>query len=333
MTRPRVLVAGVSHWHTPLYLDALRRNFALVGMTDPQPERVQALATALDVPTGSDTMTLVDAVRPDLVVVLGRHDTMATVAEDLIDRRIPFLIEKPGGVGLRQVERLRGRARAAGVPVVVPFVHRWGPLASSLARVGRPQRFSASYLVGPPSRYVETGNDWMLDSAAAGGGALTNLGVHFVDLFLQLTGSPIDEVRGLTSSAMHGFPVEDHATILVRTRDGAIGSIEVGYGFPSSPAKRSARFSASSPDGFVAIDGDGRATVTHPDGSTETDVLDIDSDPLFGAFVDRMAASLPSGFAGLPGLDDLVSSMTVIARAYADAAGVDYQKGGTTWAN
>jgi predicted dehydrogenase len=333
MSAPRLLLIGASHWHLPLYLEALRRRFEIVGITDRSADRARAIGEDLGVPSSDRVAELLDRTRPELAAVFSRHDDMEEVGALLANRGIPFMLEKPGALGLPALRRLRDRTRAAGVPVAVPLVHRLAPFAEALASLGRPRHFSAHYIVGPPSRYVEAGNDWMLDPEAAGGGALTNLGVHFVDLFTRLVDSPVDDVRGLIGSSMHGLGVEDAAGVLLRAANGATAVIEVGYSYPLAPAKRSARFAAASDAGFVDIDADGRVTITRSDGEVEVSLVNVDSDPLFAPFVDRLAESLSRGFDTVPGLDELVTAMTVVARAYANASGRRDDEAGETWAS
>ncbi|MDQ2662351.1 MAG: Gfo/Idh/MocA family oxidoreductase [Actinomycetota bacterium] len=333
MSKPRLLLIGASHWHVPLYVEAFRRRFEIVGVTDRQADRARSIGADLGVPAGDRVAELVDSTRPDLAAVFSRHDDMEEVGGVLADRGIPFMLEKPGAIGLPALRRLRERTRAAGVPVAVPLVHRWAPFVEPLAAPGRPVHFSASYIVGPPSRYIDVGNEWMLDPESSGGGALTNLGVHLVDLFTQLVDSPVSDVRGLVGSPLHGLGIEDTASMLLRAANGATATIEVGYGYPIAPAKRAARFAVASKGGFVAVDADGRVTTTRTDGEVEVTHASVDSDPLFAPFVDRVADSLARGFDTVPGIDDLVTAMTVVAKAYANASGRGDDEVGATWAS
>jgi predicted dehydrogenase len=82
------------------------------------------------------------------------------------------------------------------------------------------------------ARYVEWGAPWMLDPASAGGGCLRNVGLHGIDAFLHLTGEEA-QVTGVQLSARAlEQPVEDYATVLLRTASGVLGTIEVGNTFP-----------------------------------------------------------------------------------------------------
>jgi predicted dehydrogenase len=72
----------------------------------------------------------------------------------------------------------------------------------------------------------------MLDPAAAGGGCLRNLGPHGLDLFLFLIGGDAEVTGAQLSHAALGQPVEDYASVLLRSADGVLGTVEVGNTFP-----------------------------------------------------------------------------------------------------
>jgi predicted dehydrogenase len=86
------------------------------------------------------------------------------------------------------------------------------------------------------ARYPAWGTPWMLDPAIAGGGCLRNLGTHGLDCFVYLTGEGEDiDVTGCQLSwATHGKAVEDYASVLVKSKTGVLGTVEVGNNFPLS---------------------------------------------------------------------------------------------------
>jgi predicted dehydrogenase len=318
MSGPRVLVVGVSHWHAPLYLDALARRSGrldVVAVSDDDLAVAQSVARRVGAAQAVTDLRAVDTT-VDLAIILGRHDRMAASASMLIDRGIPFVLEKPGGLNLGELMAVRDRAARARVPAAVPLVHRRAPFIEVLRSVDRPRYLSASYLVGAPDRYRDAGCDWMLDPAA-GGGVLANLGPHFTDLVTWLTGEPIASVRAAGQRQLHGLAIEDHAVLLLETASGFAATIELGYVVPG----RGRHFSmtAVGDDGFMSIFPDGRVERMRTDGTVEPPfVIDVSSDPLFDDFVGQLLATLPQGFAGLPGLDDLVAAMTVVDSAYRD---------------
>jgi predicted dehydrogenase len=316
VTRAHTVVIGASHWHVPLYAAAIAEVHDVVGISDDDPERVLDLAKLWGVPIEADWRLLVELQDVELAYVFGPHDRMAQICRALIERRIPFVVEKPLGTSLDQLQEVRRAAEEARVPAAVPLIQRGGPTDRWLAKAGRPVYQRLSFIAGPPERYARNGNPWMLNPEHAGGGCLANLGPHFADLFLQRSANTTADVAARLSSALHTGMIEDHATLVLTTPDGREAIVEVGYAFPHSELKRYCSYSSAGEAGFAAIDSDGSATFTTIDGRTERAVIDVDSDPLYDPFVRQVARTLGDGFRGLPTLGELEDVMRIIWRAY-----------------
>jgi len=319
MTRAKTLVVGPSHWHTPLYADRIAAQHDVVGLSDPDASRVNHLTRLWDAPLYSSWEELL-AVHGDaeLAYVLVPHNAMREVCLALIAKRISLVVEKPAGVSLQEVTDIREAAEAAGVPIAVPLVQRGGPTDRWLARAGSSVYESVQFIAGPPDRYLTNGSPWVVEREAAGGGCMINLAPHFVDLFLCSTGAGYATVTAALSSRLHQRSIEDYASLTLTTADGCVGTIEVGYAFPGSPLKRHCSYMRIGAAGTATIWSDGSASFTSVDGATTTARIDVDSDPLYGRFVDKVAEQLEDGFADLPGIRDLEATMTVIWDAYAN---------------
>ena len=138
-----------------------------------------------------------------------------------------------------------------------------------------------------------------------------NLGPHFVDMAIRHIGHPVDIVRRM-STRLHREAVDDHATLVISTSTGREAIVEVGYAFPDSSLKRYCSFSAAGSEGFASVDTVGSALFTDNAGMTTTAILEVDSDPLYEVFVDAVADTIWTGFAGMPTLTELVATMQVI---------------------
>jgi len=321
MSRPRTIILGASHWHVPLLARAVGEEHQVVGISDENASLVQGLAETWGAPVNADWRNLVDLPDLELAYVFGPHNGMAEKCLALIERGIPFVVEKPLGTSLAELSEVRKAAEAAGVPATIPLIQRGGPTDRWLAKAGRPAYQRISFIAGPPSRYLDNGNSWMLDPAAAGGGCLVNLAPHFVDLFLQASNEPVEKVDSRLSSVLHGEAVEDHASLIITTPSGREAIVEVGYAFPGSPLKRYCSYTSAGEAGFASVSSDGSATFTALDGTTESAVLNVDSDPLYDPFVRRVAQTLEDGFRGLPTLAQLEDVMRPIWQAYDDHGG------------
>ena len=321
MTHVRTIILGASHWHVPLYAQAIGEEHNVLGVSDDDVSIVQGLADGWGAPVEADWRKLVDLPDVGLAYVFGPHDDMAEKCFALIERGIPFVVEKPLGTSLAQLSAVRNAAEAAGVPATVPLVQRGGPTDRWLAKAGRPTYQRTSFIAGPPSRYLSNANPWMLDPMKAGGGCLANLGPHFVDLFLQGCDESVAHIQSRLSSVLHDQAVEDHASLIITTPAGREAIVEVGYAFPGSPLKRYCSFTSVGEAGFASVDSDGTASFTALDGTAESDKINVDSDPLYDPFVRSVARTLDDGFRGLPTLAQLENVMRPIWRAYDDQHG------------
>jgi len=240
----RIAAIGVSHWHS-LYDSAYLRHLAaipdtkLVALQDTSATIAAQRAAELGGPAVyTDYRRMLTDVKPDFVIALGRHSSMAETALYLLDQGYPFLMEKPMGVDADEVRRVADRAAARNAFVAVPLGQRYQPF------VARARAHSAEARFGPLShiyfrlnrptsaRYVAWDAPWMLDPRDAGGGCLRNLGSHGLDLFTFLTGEDAQVTGAQISARALDRAVEDYASVLLRSASGVLGTIEVGNTFP-----------------------------------------------------------------------------------------------------
>ena len=110
MEELRIAFIGVSHWHVPLYLRALKKqNLNIVAVSDPDEEKAQKVADELDCICYTNAEILLEKEQPDFVFAFAPHNKMPELAKLLIKKNIPFTIEKPLGLSVedvREVERL-----------------------------------------------------------------------------------------------------------------------------------------------------------------------------------------------------------------------------------
>ena len=240
----RVAAIGVSHWHS-LYDSAYLVHLAgipdteLVAIQDESASVTAKRAAALGNPAVyTDYRKMLAETRPDFVIALGRPSRMAETAHHLLDQGYPFLMEKPMGVDADEVRRVADKAAARNVFVAVPLGQRYQPFTTRARQLLAQQRFGpiSHFYVRqnrPTSaRYPAWDAPWMLDPREAGGGCLRNLGPHGLDLFLFLTGEDAEVTGAQVSSRALGQPVEDYASVLLRSASGVLGTIEIGNTFP-----------------------------------------------------------------------------------------------------
>ena len=162
--------------------------------------------------------------------------------------------EKPLGRDAAESYETWQRVAATGVKHMCAFNYRFVP-AVRLARemieageIGEIRHFRGSYL----QEWGDTTDDlWRFDKAAAGSGALGDLGAHVVDLARYLVGE-IEAVSALAATFQPGRDVDDAIESVVRFAGGAVGTIEATRF--ASGRKNSFRWEINGSKGSIAFD-------------------------------------------------------------------------------
>lgn len=236
MSALRLAVIGAGHWHAARHLDSFRRaGVEVVGFCADEPV---AVARWSGVPAYGNRLELLDKAEPELVLAMPRHADAPDVLAELVERRVPFVVEKPAATRAADLLPHVVAAEAQGQFATVPFINRYGSFWSQLDRLrseGMLQDLGAArfrIVNGPPSRYLADGVPWVLDPLVSGGGAMRNLGPHAVDAFLSIAKGDIEVVGCVMTDRQHRLAVEEHAIALLRDEAGLVGVVEVGYSRP-----------------------------------------------------------------------------------------------------
>lgn len=318
-----VVLLEVSHWHTPLYLDALERltDVTVTAVSDATASRGPALAQRFGAQRYDHWKALLDSEEPDFAFAFGSHDELYAIGKLLIERRIPFAMEKPCGLSQDEVLDLQQRAKSVGLFVAVPLVWRHSELLNRLKQAAlrsnakwRTQSFR--FNAGPPGRYLTNSCSWMLDPKRSGGGCTINLAPHFIDLVQEICKENIRSVSAVMYRDPQLTAVEIGSMMTLVTDSGCICTIETGYNYPANtPEQREFSFSfstdqfyaRSSLDGLRLIDAVGQTTDLH---------MSLNSDVYYGNFVtDVLAPDRETAYKGA-GLATMHRVMRVIEAAY-----------------
>jgi predicted dehydrogenase len=128
------------------------------------------------------------------------------------------LVQKPLALSTDDARAVLECANRAGKLLFVDYSYRYletsARLRAALSGLGRPRRVRASFhnIYGP-------GKGWFYDPALSGGGALIDLGVHLLDLGLDLFRPDVVCLGRAELSFAQGQAVEDAALLQLRLDD------------------------------------------------------------------------------------------------------------------
>mgnify|MGYP005777452047 FL=1 len=306
---------GVSHWHVPLYLEAVKtEGLCVAAVSDPDPACAERVGRELGCSAYTDALELMDKEKPDFVFAFDMHCRMPALAEAIIERKIPFSIEKPLGLKMEDARHIQELAEKNHVFCAIPFIWRYSALVKELRENIKPEdfvNFSFIFTAGPPSRYEKT-SPWMLEKKLAGGGCMTNLGVHFIDMALLLSGSDSAKVLGSQFHYMNGYDVEDSAEAVCRLSSGASLVVQTGYAYPMDQEnKRDNRWNFTTKNGYYTI-GDGRLESRVYGSEAKTSFLDTDSDVYYPVYTVETLRQYMAGEKPSAGLEDMVRTRKVL---------------------
>ncbi len=203
---------------------------ALVAVADVDSERAAAVATHHGAEV-LDIEKMADRHRLDLVVVAAPPVSHPALVEPLLRGGVPVLCEKPLAVSPAAAHALADLAAHTGTPLTMAAKFRF------VADVARGRWLIGTGLLGDLLKIevsfasrVDMTSRWNADPVVSGGGVLIDNATHGVDLVRYLAGE-IVEVQAMAGRNGQTLRVEDSATLLARTAQGALAQVDVTWSF------------------------------------------------------------------------------------------------------
>lgn len=301
---------GVSHWHVPLYLRALKtQKLNIVAVCD----RNRNIAEKIQRKIGdnckvyTDTHELIESENPAFIFAFAPHNEMPSLAKEIIKRKIPFSIEKPLGITAKDVNEVKIAAEQASVFCSIPLVWRYSDLISGFKEKVNPNsivHLAFKFIAGPPSRYLES-SPWMLHSDKCGGGCMTNLGIHFIDMAMYLTESDSWKVLASSYHYTNEYDIETYATSLVKLSSGATFLLETGYAYPMDEEHRDNRWNIVTKNGYYTL-GNNRFEERIFNYPTVSTPMSTDSDDYYAIYTIESIKQYLKGEKPKAGLNELL---------------------------
>ena len=148
-----------------------------------------------------------------------------------------ILCEKPMAAVLPDAEAMAAAVARTGILYGTAFDQRHHPahrLLRDEIRAGRVGTVTAVRIVyacwlDRAWTAIPGQQNWRIDQAQAGGGALMDLAPHGLDLTDFLLGEPILDITALTQARAQDYAVDDGALLIGRTGSGVLASLHVAY--------------------------------------------------------------------------------------------------------
>lgn len=171
----------------------------------------------------------------DVVAICTPSDLHASQTLAALDGGRHVLVEKPLALTVSDAERIAARAAERGLHVSVVSQRRLEPEYAAVKRLlDRGElgtiRLATAHVHWWRDDAYYAASPWR-STAAAGGSALENQGVHNVDLLRWLAG-PVDSVTAQAATLGHDIEAEDTTVATLRFDGGALGLVSVSTATP-----------------------------------------------------------------------------------------------------
>jgi UDP-N-acetyl-2-amino-2-deoxyglucuronate dehydrogenase len=207
-----------------------RDELELIAVCDSDPETLRTVQHKHGVAGFASLAELLKEARPDVVALCtpsGLHPQQAILAARA---GCHVITEKPMATRWSDGLQMVRECDEADVHLLVVKQNRRNSTLQLLKHALEQRRFGRIYMVtlnvfwSRPQSYYDSAKwrgTWEFD-----GGALMNQASHYVDLVDWLIG-PVESVQAYVATLARNIQVEDTATVGVRWRSGALGSINV----------------------------------------------------------------------------------------------------------
>jgi len=167
----------------------------------------------------------------DVVLMATSHTELVPIALQAVQSGHHVLIEKPGGMSLKDIERLRSAVDLADVVVHVGYNHRFHPSLLKAKAIIDSNRFGG--LLWMRGRYGHGGRlgyekEWRANRSISGGGELVDQGSHLIDICRHLSGE-MELVFSETQNSFWDTDVEDNVFFALRPRTGGFAWMHASW--------------------------------------------------------------------------------------------------------
>lgn len=149
-----------------------------------------------------------------------------------------ILIEKPVGLTSAEAEEIAAFCEAQGVKLGVGFMMRFHAYHQKMKEIVQSGKIGeiVSCRAQLTCWYPEMENCWRQKWSTSGGGALTDMGVHCIDLLQYITGLTATEVTAFTGNQIFKYEVEDSASVIMRMSNGCCAYVDTAFNIPDDAA-------------------------------------------------------------------------------------------------
>jgi len=224
----KVAVVGLGRSGYSIHIARMRddKRFQVTAVTDWLPERMAEVQEELGCATYSDHKSLLEDADAEVVVVATYSDTHPAITREVLHSGRHAICEKPIADSVTAARSMLEAAKKTRKKLLVHHNHRFTPETRHLLEVVKSKRIGEVFEIRMRSFSFARRNDWQTFQKFDGG-VLNNTCPHFLDIGLQLLGSPVADIFCDLKLISDVGDAEDHVKVVLRGENGRVYDMEV----------------------------------------------------------------------------------------------------------
>ena len=213
-----VVVIGLGHQSCSDHLPAIKESsrYKLIAVCDKEPEKLKSISQQYNVPGFSSIDELLKKCLPDVAIVAVPHNAYYEIIEKLAEHHIHIIKEKPFATTMEEALKLHYLIEKTGIFLGITLQRRFNPIFQTFlqlkSKIGKIYSIEGRYTMN--IEHLDEG--WRAAKKYAGGGALIDMGYHYIDLLVWYMGVPQTvSVKMSTGNRLRQkYDVEDTVNLL-----------------------------------------------------------------------------------------------------------------------
>ncbi|MFA5000121.1 MAG: Gfo/Idh/MocA family oxidoreductase [Patescibacteria group bacterium] len=214
----RIAVIGLGKQSKDDHLPAIMRseNFELIGVCDTDQKKAKEISAQYKVPSYIELDKLIKEQDFQVAMISIPHHAYLDIISALVKAGKHIIKEKPLATNIVEARQLMKILRNGSVYMGVTVQRRFNPIYQTFHQlkkyIGKIYSIEGAYTMN-----IATLNEgWRASKNLSGGGALVDMGYHFVDLLIWYFGMPTSITARMTRGNRPGqkYDVEDTAHLL-----------------------------------------------------------------------------------------------------------------------
>ncbi|MGE3479592.1 MAG: Gfo/Idh/MocA family protein [Dongiaceae bacterium] len=213
----RIAAIGIGK-QSKKYLHALTRteNLILDAVVDKDEKCLVPFKTQIGLSTYPTVDELIACKKPDVALVCVTHSDHLDICSKLAAAGIHVIKEKPFALNTEEAKKYEELCKQYNIKILTTVKRRFDPIYAAFptlfrGKIGKVFYFEGKYLKNIP----DLGEGWRANFEQAGGGALIDIGYHFIDLAVWYFGKPasMHASFGFNNRPHQQYNVEDTAAL------------------------------------------------------------------------------------------------------------------------